>query len=178
MWGRWRPGEMNIHGPVHVSKDEGRRPHGMPDPETRQGRCVMKRGKRTRILGAILATACLALWVAVPRAEAGDKSRHRWQGIAIGVASTILLDHLMNPGPAAADYRRPVAPRPSYGYGPPAWDGPRLRERRRPCPPPGHWERVWIPDHYDSFGKFVEGHYESYWVGGPGYRAARAYRRW
>ncbi len=33
---------------------------------------------------------------AVTAVEAGDKSRHRWQGIAIGVASTVLLDHLVH----------------------------------------------------------------------------------
>ncbi len=42
---------------------------------------------------AILVVFSAAL---VTPAEAGDKSRYRWQGIAIGVGSTILLDHLLH----------------------------------------------------------------------------------
>ncbi len=46
----------------------------------------------------ILPLAVLVVFsaVAATPAAAGEKSRHRWQGIAIGVASTVLLDHLVH----------------------------------------------------------------------------------
>ena len=131
---------------------------------------------RARTVAAAAAAVCMVLVLAVPRAEAGDRSRHRWQGIAIGVASTILLDHLMRPGLATVEYG--PAPGPAYGGGPRAWERPRRGYGPRPGPCSGRWERVWIPGHYDGFGKFIEGHYESYWVDGPRYRAARFSPRW
>ncbi len=112
-------------------------------------------------------------------AEAGEKSRHRWQGIAIGAASYMVLDHLIN------------YPRGYYGYTQPAYVYPAPtvvyeyhveRPASPPCSPPGHsghyrkqyyserqmesgyWESVWIPGHYGRSGRYIDGHYERYYV--------------
>jgi len=115
----------------------------------------------------------LSLSVLSP-AEAGERSRHRWQGIAIGAASYMVLDHLFN---------RPAG----YGYSQPAYvyPAPTVIYEYRPAPPPcyppetrhyrkqyyserqmesGYWESVWIPGHYDRSGRYIDGHYERYYV--------------
>lgn len=112
----------------------------------------------------------------ISQAEAGDKSRHRWQGAAIGVASYLLLDQLFS-HPSGTAYAQPtyVSPPPrvvyEYRYVQPVYS---------PCSPPGHsrrqygqerhrmergyWESVWIPGHYSRSGRYIDGHYERYYV--------------
>ncbi len=108
----------------------------------------------------------------IPPVDAGEKSRHRWQGIAIGAASFLFLDHLAN---HAAGPARSV----SYGTAPKAYRH-RLEAPRRCAPGTGHrkdkwkrqnrWESAWIPGHYDSSGRYIDGHYERYNVSGGRYR--------
>lgn len=101
--------------------------------------------------------------------EAGDRSRHRWQGIAIGAASTLLLQHVFSqPVAVEAGYYAP-APRRDYryGYAPGPFCPPgqyRNRHYRESRGPVGYWESVWIPGHYDAYGKYVDGHYERYYI--------------
>jgi hypothetical protein len=73
----------------------------------------------------ILPLAILVVFsaAAVTPAEAGDKSHYRWQGIAIGVASTVLLDHLVHHPHVSA----PVA----YGARPYAYQNNRYDRRDR-----------------------------------------------
>ncbi|NOY52302.1 MAG: hypothetical protein GXP58_01625 [Deltaproteobacteria bacterium] len=123
----------------------------------------------TRIT-SILIMALFITTLAVSPATAGNRSRHRWQGVAIGAASMFLLNHLIGAPPA---YGRPAC-RTTVRY-------------VEVPPPPGHyekrwvprerWERFWVPGHYTRRGRYIEGHYEqesiddggweSIWV--PGY---------
>ncbi len=123
--------------------------------------------KRTTVF--LMAAFLVGLMVVSP-ATAGDRSRHRWQGVAIGAASMLLLNHLISVPPA---YGQPVC-RTTARY-------------VEVPPPPGHyekrwvprerWERFWVPGHYNRHGRYIEGHYEQdqvddgYWetVWAPGY---------
>jgi len=106
----------------------------------------------------------------VSPATAGDRSRHRWQGVAIGAASMLLLNRLISTPPA---YGQPAC-RPAAGYTSVA-PSPGHYEKR--WIPQQRWRRFWVPGHYDGYGRYIEGHYvqdyvdngywENVWV--PGY---------
>ena len=110
------------------------------------------------------------LTVAVP-ASAGHRyhygshhGRGVGTGVVIGIASAVVLGGIIH---HATAYRAPVvyvpAPPPQVIVVQPA-----------PPPParwvPGHWESapqasayyydVWVPDHYNDRGEWVQGHYE------------------
>lgn len=64
---------------------------------------------------------CMSLLVS-SALHAGDRSDHRWQGIAIGVGSLLLLDHLVGFDRVSAGYGyapayRDYGYRDGYGYG-------------------------------------------------------------
>ncbi|NNF99135.1 MAG: hypothetical protein HKM93_07130 [Desulfobacteraceae bacterium] len=108
-------------------------------------------------------------------AWAGREQRARWEGVAIGVAATLvgqaILDH------HHGGYHQPATVRVNVG---PRHRGP---GRRHYPPPPrpqrGHWEvrkvwvppvceKVWNPGHYNRRGHWVPGH----WItveSAPGY---------
>ena len=117
-----------------------------------------------KIFVSLLMTACLLAFVSAP-AAAGDKQRHRWEGVAIGVGAALLGHAILD------DYRdrdrgwdrscrpervrvykhdgcHPPAPMPRYSRG--HW------EMRKVWVPPVH-ERVWNPGHYNRRGNWVSG---------------------
>jgi hypothetical protein len=117
----------------------------------------------------VFSLLCIAF---IPPVEAGEKSRHRWQGIAIGAASFVFLDHLAN---------HSAGPARSVSYGPaPGAYGSRLDSPRHCAPGAGHrknklrrqshWESVWIPGHYDNSGRYIDGHHERYNISSGRYR--------
>jgi hypothetical protein len=108
-----------------------------------------------------LFVAAALLMLAASPASAGDKQRHRWEGVAIGVGAAILGHAILS------DFRDREcrAPEPVHVY-------KRGRWHRHPGPPPtysrGHWEirkvwvppvceKVWNPGHYDRCGDWVPG---------------------
>ena len=92
-------------------------------------------------------------------ALAGNKQRHRWEGVAIGVGAAI-LGHAIYQSHKAEHQPQVVYVDPERTY----WDNP------DPKPHHGHWEwqetwvsptyeRVWNPGHYDRKGHWVAGHW-------------------
>jgi len=63
-----------------------------------------------RGITSVFIMALLINSLAVSPAAAGNRSRHRWQGIAIGAASMVLLNHLIGVPPADG---RPACRTPS-----------------------------------------------------------------
>lgn len=94
-----------------------------------------------------------------PPALAGNKQRHRWEGVAIGVGAAILghaiiQSHRAEPqhpvvyAPPQPIYRHYPGPGPRHGH----W------ESRRIWVPPSY-ETVWNPGHYNPKGHWVPGHW-------------------
>jgi len=110
----------------------------------------------------ILILALVSLFTITP-AEAGSKTRNRWQGAAIALGALalggIVAHQIYANTPPPVAYYPPPPPHPeSYHY------------RHQPEYIPGHWEtvrdwipgtweRVWMPGHYDHWGNWVAGHY-------------------
>lgn len=122
---------------------------------------------------AVLLVLVLSTLAFTVSSEAGDRSRHRWQGIAIGAASFMVLDHIFNHagGPVQTVYAAPPPVVYEYRYydnGPrhfcPPGHAKRPYYREERWAPEGHWESVWIPGYYDSCGRYVDGHYERFYV--------------
>jgi hypothetical protein len=105
----------------------------------------------------LLTVTVFSLSLFATPAFAGDKQRHRWQGVAIGLGAAILGNAILN------------SCRDSY---PP--ERVAVVEHNvccRPCTPPrdcGHWEvrrawvppvceRVWNPGHYNIYNQWVPG---------------------
>ncbi|MCJ7704238.1 MAG: hypothetical protein MUO28_01725, partial [Desulfobacterales bacterium] len=109
----------------------------------------------------ILILALVSLFTITP-AEAGSKTRHRWQGVAIALGAVALgglLAHQIyaNTPPPVAYFPPPPLPSPQpepYYYRPPAEYIPGHLETVREWVP-GTWERVWVPGHYDRWGNWV-----------------------
>jgi len=110
----------------------------------------------------ILILTLVSLFTIAP-AEAGSKTRHRWQGAAIALGAVALGGllahqiHAHTPPPVAYYPPPPPQPEPYYyrhqsEYVPGHWE--MVREWV-----PGEWERVWVPGHYDRWGNWVAGHY-------------------
>ena len=138
-----------------------------------------------KILVSLLVAVCLVAFTSAA-ALAGDKQRHRWQGVAIGVGAAILghaiLSNTLDPCP---DRGAVVRYNDRHHYRPDRHDS-----RWRHEPPPRHsrsrwkverhWvppvcERVYNPGHYDRRGRWVAGR----WITiekKPGYWAERRIR--
>lgn len=107
--------------------------------------------KKTIIFWVI---AAMGLALSVQPAAAGDKQRHRWEGVAIGVGAAILGHALMHSSDDPyCDNRVEVyhhyACAPTHhrsGY----W------ESRRVWVAP-ECEKVWNPGHYTPHGRWVSG---------------------
>jgi hypothetical protein len=153
-----------IHlSPVQIYKSEKNDPKG--------GILMMKK------LGiTILILTLLSLFTIHP-AEAGSKTRHRWQGAAIALGAVALgglIAHQIHaytpPPPPVACFPPPPQPEPYYcppprsEYVPGHWET--VREWV-----PGTWEKVWVPGHYDRYGNWIAGHYEERRT--PGYYAEK-----
>ena len=111
----------------------------------------------------ILILALVSLFMITP-ADAGSKTRNRWQGAAIALGAVALgglLAHQIyanTPSPVAY-YPPPPPPQPEpYYYRPQPEYIPGHWEMVREWVP-GTWERVWVPGQYDRWGNSVAGHY-------------------
>ncbi len=128
-------------------------------------------------LGITILILALVSLVTITPAEAGSKTRHRWQGAAIALGAVALgglIAHQIHahtpPPPPVAYFPVPPQPEPYYcppprsEYVPGRWET--VQEWV-----PGTWERVWVAGHYDRYGNWVAGHYEERLT--PGYYAER-----
>jgi hypothetical protein len=121
--------------------------------------------KKAIVVTMILVVTAATFATASP-AWAGSRSRHVWQGVAIGLGAAVLGQALFQ---AHHHAHACAPPPPAPVYAPP------------PPPPSGHWEsrrswvppvreRVWNPGHYTPRGRWVpEGWIEvekqpGYWV--------------
>jgi len=87
--------------------------------------------------------------VSVPDVIAGNKQRHRWEGIGIGVGSLIILDQIFRNN--RGDHRQePCDSNRGYRFGRPAYHSQQVWI-------PAVRERVWYPAHYDQLGRWVRG---------------------
>ena len=112
------------------------------------------------VLVLLIAVVFLILTVASP-AMAGSKSRHRWQGIAIGFGAALLGQALLDQPQAPTEYEGSVYR--SKGHRPHG----RYRHRHQQH---GHWEyrkiwvaptykKIWNAGHYNRRGRWVKGHW-------------------
>ncbi len=117
----------------------------------------------------VLSLLCITF---ISPVEAGEKSRHRWQGIAIGAASFLFLDHLANhsTGPARSVSYGPAPGAYGHRLAPPRYCAPGTSHRKNMWRRQSRWESVWIPGHYDHHGRYIDGHNERYNVSGGRYR--------
>lgn len=124
---------------------------------------------KTKKLLIILIAAVLGITMAFSSALAGNKQRHRWEGVAIGVGAAILghaiyQAHKVESQPQGVYVQNRTA---FHRHG---------HQRRH-----GHWEwqktwvppcydKVWNPGHYNRRGHWVPGHWitiqtaEGYWT--------------
>lgn len=121
-------------------------------------------------------SAIFLLSLAAP-AFAGDKQRHRWQGVAIGMGAAILghtiLERSRNQPPPQHVVVERYPCRESYSppqsYCPPPRQARGYWETRRVWVEP-QCERVWNPAHYNRYGEWVPGDWimvqeePGYWV--------------
>jgi hypothetical protein len=99
---------------------------------------------------------------AVTSAEAGSKTRQRWQGAGIALGAVLLggliahqiVTHV-SPPPAVYSPPQPRWGPPQPEYTPGHWE---IAQEWVP----GTWERVWVPGYYDRWGIWVAGHYEDH----------------
>jgi len=115
-----------------------------------------------KLISMILVLTLVSLF-AINSAEAGSKTRHRWQGAGIALGA-VLLGGLVAHQIAAHAYTQPpqvvYSPPPEPRWYPPAPEYiPGHWEIAREWVP-GTWERVWVPGHYDRWRNWVAGHYE------------------
>ena len=112
-----------------------------------------------KIFISLLVAVCLVAFITVP-AFAGDKQRHRWEGVAIGVGAAILghalLSNCVDPSPARVTV---IHKNRHHRVCPPARYHHKERwEVHRVWVPPV-CERVWNPGHYNRHGIWVSGHW-------------------
>jgi hypothetical protein len=124
---------------------------------------------KTKYVFVILISVVFLIATLAPPALAGSKSRHRWQGFAIGVGTAIIGQALLHHHYANTRQERFVYPHEG---------GPQVEGYRKDRH--GHWEyrrvwvpptytKVWNPGHYDPRGHWVPGHWieikdsEGYW---------------
>ena len=111
-------------------------------------------------LWSIILAVTLISFFAITSAEAGSKTRHRWQGAGIAIGALMLGGLVMHH--IAAHARQPQViyeppPEPRYCPPEPEWVPGHWELTREWVP--GQWERVWVPGHYDRWGNWVAGHY-------------------
>jgi hypothetical protein len=110
---------------------------------------------------SLMTAAVLSLMILAPPADAGNKQRSRWEGVAIGLGAAVLGSALLG------HHNRPVASAPPAYTPPPE---PAYRHSHRGHRHRGHWEirktwmapvyeRVWNPGHYNRKGRWVPGGY-------------------
>lgn len=115
-----------------------------------------------KLMSVALVIILISLFV-ITSAEAGSKTRHRWQGAAIALGALALGGlivhqiHAYPSQPAVTYYPPPPQPEPYYGP-PPSEYVPGHWETTQEWVP-GTWERVWVPGQYDRWGNWVAGHY-------------------
>lgn len=100
--------------------------------------------KKTVSVGLIAVSLAGALMAAAP-AEARDRHRNVWPGVAAGVAGGLIGGAII----AGSQDRRVYLDEPEYDYAPPPPPPPRVvyREVYRPAPPPRcHFE--WVENEY------------------------------
>lgn len=117
-----------------------------------------------KLLSMIMVVTLISLF-AITSAEAGSKTRYRWQGAGIALGAVLLGGLVVHQIAAHANtqqpqvvYSPPPQPRwcpPEPEYAPGHWEITREWV-------PGAWERVWAPGHYDRWGNWVTGHYEDH----------------
>jgi heme A synthase len=113
---------------------------------------------KKKLFAIVLVLTLVSLFAIVP-AEAGSKTRYRWEGAGIALGALLLgglVAHTMaiHASPPQVVY----APPPELRYYPPEPEWvPGHWEMTREWVP-GTWERVWIPGHYDGRGHWVAGH--------------------
>ena len=131
-----------------------------------------------KIFISLFAAVCLLTFISAP-ALAGDKQRHRWEGVAIGVGAAILGHAILSNAYDRSPEQVTVIHRDSH---------------YRHCPPPryhrGRWEvqkvwvppvceEIWNPGHYDRCGNWVSGRWitiearPGYWTEKRVWRACR-----
>ena len=123
--------------------------------------------KKRLIIGLLVGG--ITLMMISSSAFAGNVQRNRWEGVAIGVAATLL-------GQALLDHHRDIhyrpAPAPRVVHRPPVrYSEPYRAYDHRPRKHRGHarfhkvwvppvYKKVWNPGHYNRRGRWVSG----YWI--------------
>ena len=107
---------------------------------------------KKKLIAAVLVLTLVSLFAIAP-AEAGSKTRHRWQGAGMALGALLLgglvVHHMAtHASPPQVIY----APPPEPEWVPGHWEMTREWV-------PGTWERVWVPGHHDGRGRWVAGHY-------------------
>ena len=107
---------------------------------------------KKKLIAAVLVLTLVSL-VAIAPAEAGSKTRHRWQGAGMALGALLL-------GGLVVHHMATHAAPPQVIYAPPAepeWVPGHWEMTREWVP--GTWERIWVAGHYDRRGRWVAGHY-------------------
>ena len=126
-------------------------------------------------LGITILILALVSLFTITSAEAGSKTRNRWQGAAIALGALALggiVAHQIyanTPPPVAYYPPPPPQPEPYYYRQQPEYISGHWEMVREWVPET--WERVWVPGHYDRWGNRVAGHYVERQT--PGYYVER-----
>ncbi len=119
---------------------------------------------KKKLIATVLVLTLVSLFAIAP-AEAGSKTRHRWQGAGMALGALLLGGLVVHHMAAHASPPQVVyAPPPEVEWVPAHWEMTREWV-------PGTWERVWVPGHYDRRGNWVAGHYVNRQI--PGYYEER-----
>ncbi|MBS3756180.1 MAG: hypothetical protein KGY56_10835 [Desulfobacterales bacterium] len=136
-----------------------------------------------KIFISLFVVVCLVSFASTP-AFAGDKQRHRWEGVAIGVGAAILGHAILSSARDDGAARVTVSHRDYRDR------HHRDRCSRAPRHSRGHWvvqktwvppicERTWNPGHYTRHGRWVPGRWitiekrPGYWVEKKVWRSRR-----
>jgi len=114
---------------------------------------------KKKLIAIVLVLTLVSLFAIVP-AEAGSKTRHRWQGAGMALGALLLgglvVQHMAaHASPPQVVYAPP--PEPRYWSPEPEWVPGHWEMTREWVP--GTWERVWVQGYYDRRGHWVAGHY-------------------
>lgn len=128
--------------------------------------------KKRFIIGLLV--GCLTFVMIGSTAFAGNVQRNRWEGVAIGVAATLLGQALLD-NHRASYYQPAPAPKavpPQHGYRSPAYGrgyhkAANHRSFQKVWVPPVY-KRVWNPGHYNPGGHWIQGHWIEKQIA-PGY---------
>lgn len=122
-----------------------------------------------KIFISLIVVICLVSFAGT-QAFAGDKQRHRWEGVAIGVGAAILGHAILSNHYSAESERVTVIYKDQDRcyYPPPRHSRARWEGGKHWVPPV--YERVWNPGHFNRHGEWVSGHWitietqPGYWV--------------